>query len=76
MDYIKVDTSTMKTVTSTDVIYDINELVQKKKGIEDYRDYMVNQWNTEIDAVNVLIAEAKKLGIKEPVVVAEPVIPE
>jgi len=68
MDYIKVDTSTMKTTSAVDTVYNYNELLSKKAGIENYKQFMIAQWNVQIAEVDKLIAEAIKLGLKEAVV--------
>ena len=68
MDYVKVDTSTMKTTSAVDTVYNYNELLSKRTGIENYKQFMIAQWDVQIAEVDKLIAEAKKLGLKEKII--------
>ncbi len=66
MNYIKVDNYKMKTTLEVDTVYDYGELLAKKAGIENYKQYLQNRADEELIGVNALIAECIKLGLKKP----------
>lgn len=66
MNYVKVDDYKMKTTEAIDTVYDYGELLIKKKGIENYKQYLQNKADEELEGVNALIAECVKLKLKKP----------
>lgn len=67
MDYIKVDDYKMKTTKAVDTLYDYGELLAKKESIENYKQYLQNKADEELESVNLLIAECVKLKLVKPI---------
>ncbi len=60
MTYKKIDDNTIEETTSVKIKYNIKEKLDRKKGLEND----IKRIQEEIDEIDILVSEAKKVGIK------------
>lgn len=77
--YEKIDQLTMKKVVTQEVIIDLTDLSKKRRNAVEARDRFLAEAAAQqaiIDAIDVDLQEARKIGVSESVEIEQPFIEE